>query len=59
MIVGEFIQNEVKQIFKDNKVPEYLNRTNIVLIPKIAGSKLWETTSPLAFVTLSTRSHQR
>ena len=58
MIVGEFIQNEVKQIFKDNKVPEYLNRTNIVLIPKIAGPKTLGN-YPLAFVTLSTRSCQR
>lgn len=37
MIVGESVRNEVKQIFKDNKVPEYLNRTNIVLIPKKTG----------------------
>ena len=58
MIVGESIQNEVKQIFKDNKVPKYLNRTNIVLIPKIASPKTLGN-YPLAFVTLSTRSCQR
>lgn len=28
---------EVKQIFMDSKVPEVLNKTNIALIPKIAG----------------------
>ena len=48
MIVGEFIQNEVKQIFKDNKVPEYLNRTNIVLIPKIAGPKTLGNYRPIS-----------
>ena len=37
MVVGDSIKREVKQIFIVNKVPDFLNRTNIVLIPKIAG----------------------
>ncbi|XP_030964492.1 uncharacterized protein LOC115985719 [Quercus lobata] len=37
MVVGDSIKKEVKQIFNVNKVPEYLNRTNIVLIPKIVN----------------------
>ena len=30
---------EVKRVFSERKVPEYLNRTFIVLIPKIQGPK--------------------
>lgn len=29
--------NEVKRIFVERRVPEYLNRTHIALIPKIQG----------------------
>ena len=35
--VGELVCQEVKHIFVSRKMPEYLNRTNIVLIPKIKG----------------------
>lgn len=31
------MRNEVIKIFVDSKIPDYLNRTNIVLIPKIMG----------------------
>ena len=48
MIVRESIWKEVKQIFKDNKVPKYLNRTNIVLIPKIAGPKTLGNYRPIS-----------
>ena len=39
LIVGDSITKEVKKSFDECKVPDYLNRTNIVLIPKIAGPK--------------------
>ena len=38
-IVKESMRNEVMKIFEESKIPDYLNRTNIVLIPKIAGPK--------------------
>ena len=39
MVVGDSIKREVKQNFIVNKVPDFRNRTNIVLIPKIASPK--------------------
>ena len=37
LIVGDSIRKEVKKVFNESKVPEYLNKTNIFLIPKITG----------------------
>lgn len=34
-MVGDFVVQEVKNIFDMKTMPEYLNRTHIVLIPKI------------------------
>ena len=48
MVVGDSIKKEVKQIFNVNKVPEYLNRTNIVLIPKIAGLEILGNYCPIS-----------
>ena len=36
-MVGESIRNEVKQIFANQKIPDYLNQTLIALIPKQLG----------------------
>ena len=33
--MGRLIVREVQKIFTDRRVPEYLNRTHIALIPKI------------------------
>ncbi|KAL0005393.1 hypothetical protein SO802_012954 [Lithocarpus litseifolius] len=52
MIVGESVQNEVKKIFKDTKVPKYLNRTNIVLIPKIAGPETLGNYLPISLCNI-------
>ena len=35
IIVGDSIKEEVKKVFREKKVLEYLNSTNIVLIPKV------------------------
>ena len=35
--VKESMRNEVMYIFEECRIPDYLNRTNIVLTPKIAG----------------------
>ena len=37
LIVGESVKVEIKNIFLNEKMPEYLNQTLIVLIPKILG----------------------
>ncbi|XP_050242023.1 uncharacterized protein LOC126690976 [Quercus robur] len=37
LIVGESVRKEVEKVFTTRKVPEYLNNTHIVLIPKIQG----------------------
>ena len=39
LIVGDSVKAEVRKTFLDCKIPEYLNRTNVVLIPKMAGLK--------------------
>ena len=38
-MVGDSVVEEVKRVFIERKVPDYLNRTLIVLIPKIQGPK--------------------
>ena len=35
LIVGSSVSDEVKKVFVEKRVPEYLNRTHITLIPKI------------------------
>jgi len=35
--VGRLVSEEVLAIFREKKIPEYPNRTNVVLIPKTQG----------------------
>ena len=37
--MGKSVVDEVKKIFEERKIPEYLNKTYIVPIPKIQGPK--------------------
>ena len=37
LVVGDSVREEVMKVFRERKVLEYLNRTLIVLIPKIQG----------------------
>ncbi|KAK9987983.1 hypothetical protein SO802_028222 [Lithocarpus litseifolius] len=39
LTVGDIVKEEVKQAFFQRKIPEYLNSTSIVLIPKIQSPK--------------------
>ena len=34
LVVGKSVTEEVLAVFREKKMPEYLNSTNIVLIPK-------------------------
>lgn len=36
LTMGDSVKVEVKKAFTECRIPEYLNRTNLVLIPKIA-----------------------
>ena len=56
LIVGDSVIKEVMKVFLDRKVPDYLNKTLIVLIPKVKGRNLLGTIGLLVFVTLFTRS---
>jgi len=46
--VGESVCREVKHIFVSRKMLEYLNRTNIVLIPKIKGPETLGNYRPIS-----------
>ena len=39
LTMGDSVKKEVMKVFLDRKVPEYLNKTLIVLIPKVQGPK--------------------
>ena len=47
--IGESVIWEVKQIFALRKMSEYLNRTHIVLIPKIQGLETLGNYRPISF----------
>ena len=37
LVVGRLVSKEMLAVFREKKIPKYLNRTNVVLIPKIQG----------------------
>ena len=39
LVVGRSISEEVLTVFREKKIPNYMNNTNIVLIPKTQGPK--------------------
>ena len=39
MVVGDSVKGEIKQVFNTGKIPEYLNRTLITIIPKCSSSE--------------------
>ena len=47
-IVGESVVNEVRQIFSSGRMPEYLNRTLISLIPKCLGPETLSQFHPIS-----------
>ena len=48
IIVGDSVKEHVKKVFREKKVPEYLNNTNIVLIPKVQGSETIGSYRPIS-----------
>lgn len=47
-IVSELVKKEVKQVFEESKIPVYLNKTNIALIPKIVGPETLANYCPIS-----------
>ena len=48
LVVGDFMIEEVKQIFSSGKMPEHLNKTLIALIPKIQGPEILGNYRPIS-----------
>ena len=48
LIVGNSVIDLVKKVFVERKVPEFLNRTHIVLIPKIQGPETLGNYRPIS-----------
>ena len=48
MIVGNSVREEVEKVFLTKKVPGYLNKTHIVLIPKIQGPETIGNYKPIS-----------
>ena len=48
LIVRDSVKAEVRKAFMDCKIPEYLNRTNVVLIPKMAGPESLGNYGPIS-----------
>ena len=48
LIVGSSVSDEVKRVFAERRVPEYLNKTHITLIPKIQSPKTLGNYRPIS-----------
>lgn len=48
LIVGETVSAKVKRIFAEKKMPSFLNRTHIALIPKIQGLESLNNYRPIS-----------
>ena len=48
LIVGKLVIEEVKRVFRERKVPTYLNQTHIALIPKIQGPETLGNFRPIS-----------
>ena len=48
LIVGSSVSDEVKKVFVERRVPEYLNRTHITLIPKIQSPETLGNYRPIS-----------
>ena len=48
LTVGESVKDEVLKAFSNRRIPDYLNKTHIVLIPKIQGPKTIANYRPIS-----------
>ena len=52
LVVGDSVKEEVKRAFIERKVPDYLNKTLIVLIPKIQGPETIGNYRPISLCNI-------
>ena len=48
LIIGSFVREDVKKIFIDKRMPEYLNKTHIALILKVQGPESFSNYRPIS-----------
>ena len=48
LVVGSSVMEEIKLIFAEKRVPDYLNTTHIALIPKIQGPETLGNYRPIS-----------
>ena len=48
LVVGKLVMEEIKMVFAEKRVPEYLNKTHISLIPKVQGPKMLGNYRPIS-----------
>ena len=48
LLFKDSVINEIKKVFRERKVPAYLNQTHIALIPKIKGPEIIENYRPIS-----------
>jgi len=51
-MVGESVRSEVKKIFANQKIPDYLNQTLIALIPKQLGPETVSQYRPISLCNI-------
>ena len=49
LLVGGSVKDEVKRIFGEKRIPDYLNKALITLIPKILGLETIGSYRPISF----------
>ena len=52
LIIGSSVIEKVKRVFAERKVPSYLNKTHIALIPKIQGPKTLGNYRPISLCNI-------
>ena len=50
--MGRSVRDEVQAVFRDRKIPDYLIKTNIVLIPKIQGPETLGNYRPISLCNI-------
>ena len=48
LLVKDSVINEIKKVFRERKVPAYLNQTHVALIPKIKGPETIKNYRPIS-----------
>ena len=52
LIVGDSVKEEIMNVFLCRKIPDYINSTNIILIPKIQIQESISSFRPISFCNL-------